>query len=133
VVDISSIIQRYDRYDWDEKFGSLRILSSVVLIFGIILVLVALVLCGGILLGKIPLSYSASTKATIALVSLIIGLVLGLGSIVGSLLIRIFVAMERNMRYAMNVWLILEERDFGEEAEGVEPVEESEDNPVEAT
>lgn len=117
-------------YDWDERFGVLRILSYIILIFGIALILAAFVLCAGILMGKIPLSYSASTKIIIAALSLIIGLVLGLGSLVGSLLIKTFIAIERNTRYAMNVWFILEERDFGGEAEDVETIEESEEYPV---
>lgn len=103
-------------YDWNVRYLGAARLSIFLLIVGIVCILLGLVLAGGILLGRIPLPYAPSTRLLLAIASLVAGLLFGLTLLTFSQVIRIMIATERNTRYAMNVWLVLEERDYAETA-----------------
>lgn len=103
-------------YDWNVRYHGAARLSLSLLIIGSVVILLGLVLAGGILIGRIPLPYTPATRLLVALASLIAGLLFGLSLLTFSQLIRIMIVTERNTRYAMNVWMILEERDYTETA-----------------
>ncbi|MDD1671705.1 MAG: putative sulfate/molybdate transporter [Methanomicrobiales archaeon] len=111
-----SIKRRYDMYDWNVRYQGAARLSTSLLIVGSVFIFLGLVLAAGILLGRIPLPYAPSTRLLLAIASLVAGLLFGLSLLTLSQVIRLMIVTERNTRYAMNVWMILEERDYAEMA-----------------
>ncbi len=125
MVNLESVKQRYDRYDWGERHRMVRYLSLWLLIFGSILVIAGVILSVLLITGRIPLSYSSGTRLLISTGILILGLLLGSGLLMMSRILAMITDVERNTRYAMNIWFILEEKDLAEEGDHQEFYEES--------
>ncbi len=125
MVNLESVKQRYDRYDWGERHRMVRYLSLWLLIFGSILVIAGVILSVLLITGRIPLPYSSGTRVLISTGVLILGLLLGSGLLMMSRILAMITDVERNTRYAMNIWFILEEKDLAEEGDHQEFYEES--------
>jgi hypothetical protein len=118
MVDLESVKQRYPRFEWDEGHRGVRYLSIGELIFGSVLILTGLVLFALVITGRIALPYAPTTRFLVAAGVLILGLLLGSGLLTMSRMLCMAMEVERNTRYAMNIWFILEEKDLSEEDTG---------------
>jgi hypothetical protein len=117
MVDLKSIKQRYARYDWEERNQEGHYLSIWLLIFGAILIVAGIALSVLLITGRIAVPYGTGTRNLISAGVLILGILLGSGILTMSRMLSMVLDIERNTRYAMNIWFILEEKDLAEEPE----------------
>jgi small-conductance mechanosensitive channel len=116
MVNLESVKERYGRYDWGERHRWVRYLSVWLLIFGNILIIAGVVLSVLLITGRIALPYASGTRVLVTVAVLILGLLLGSGLLAMSRVLCMVLDVERNTRYAMNIWFILEEKDLSEES-----------------
>jgi hypothetical protein len=116
MVNLESVKERYGRYDWGERNRCVRYLSVWLLIFGSILIIAGVVLSALLITSRIALPYASGTRMLVTAGVLILGLLLGSGLLAMSRMLCMVLDVERNTRYAMNIWFILEEKDFSEES-----------------
>ncbi|MDH7592778.1 MAG: hypothetical protein QHG99_00270 [Methanomicrobiales archaeon] len=112
-----SIARRYRQYRWGEKHTFVRYVSLVLLILGVIFVILGSMVPVVLLSGRVILPYAFSTKIALSIIGLVFGLLFGIICMGFSRAILMLKDLEQHARYAMNVWLILEERDFGDAGE----------------
>ncbi len=116
MVNLKSVAQRYDHYDWRERHRGVRYLSIWLLIFGGILILAGVGLSGLLISGKITLPYSAGVRVAVTAGVFILGLLLGSALLAMSRILSMVVDVERSTRFASNIWFILEERTLPKKA-----------------
>lgn len=110
-----SIETRYRRYRWGERYPFVRYLSLVLLILGAIFIILGSMVPVVLLSGRIMPDSALSTKIVLGILGLVFGLFLGILCMGLSRVLLLLKELEHHARYAMNVWLILEERDFRDE------------------
>lgn len=98
-----------------------RHLSLALLLVGALFIILGAMVPVVLLTGRLPVPYALSTRLVLSVLGLSFGLLLGLGCIALSRTLLLLRELEHHTRCAMNLWLILEERDFGET--GGEPPE----------
>jgi hypothetical protein len=114
VAEISSIQERYPGYNWGGEYTLLRRLSTAFMICAWGSIALSAAAAFG-LYTRIPYPLSPLSRLIIAAAALILGMVLFLLFAAVSRLITAALDIEKNIRYTANVWMILEERDLGEE------------------
>jgi hypothetical protein len=107
---------RYPTYNWEGRVSSLRRTVTGVQLLGVLFLIagVAVTILG--FLNRLPVA--ASQKIMVIAVALIAGLIIFAVCITMAALLTVALEMEEQMRYATNIWRILEERDTAEENGG---------------
>jgi hypothetical protein len=112
----SAIEARYPTYNWEGNLSSLRRTVTGVQLLGVLFLLggVTVTILG--FLNRLPVA--SSQKIMVIAAALIAGLIIFGVCITMAALLAVALEMEEQMRYATNIWRILEERDQAEENGG---------------
>lgn len=129
---IEPVAKRHREYRWGERYQFVGYLSLSLLIVGMLFIVLGLAIPVVLLSGSISLPYALSTRLAIGILSLVFGLFFGLICMSASRILLLLKELEHHTRYAMNIWLILEERDFGgeEDIQYMESAMATEDKPI---